>query len=106
MVSLVGVIGLLVLVLVNTAIAAVSTRFFRQRLDTDWGPIVYVALITPVLLFGTTLLISGVLQLGTNLGSTQLALLVSIALPLVLGVTVDFFWMPAPDEMELPDTMR
>ncbi|MFD1647248.1 hypothetical protein [Haloarchaeobius litoreus] len=106
MVSLVGAIGLLVLVTVNTAIAAVSTRFFRQRLDTDWGSVVYVVLLTPVALLATTLAISGVLNLGADLGSQSLALLVAIALPLVLGVSVDFFWMPAPDEIELPDTMQ
>jgi hypothetical protein len=63
-------------------------------------------LLTPVALLATTLVISGVVGLGTNLGSQSLALLVAIALPLVLGVSVDFFWMPSPDEIELPDTMR
>ncbi|WP_435359115.1 hypothetical protein [Haloarchaeobius sp. DFWS5] len=106
MVALVGVIGLVILVVVNTLVAAVSTRFFRQRLDTDWGSVVYVVVITPVLLLATTLVISGAFQFGTNLGSTNLALLVAIALPLVLGVTVDFFWMPAPEDVELPETMR
>ncbi|WP_435347696.1 hypothetical protein [Haloarchaeobius sp. HRN-SO-5] len=106
MVSLVGAVGLLVLVLVNTALAAVATRFFRQRLDTDWGSIIYVVVVTPFVLLVTTLLLSGVLGLGGDLGSRNLALLVAIALPLVLGVSVDFFWMPSPDEIELPDTMR
>ncbi|WP_435333706.1 hypothetical protein [Haloarchaeobius sp. TZWWS8] len=106
MVDLVGIVGLLVLVAVNTAIAAVSTRFFRERMNTDWGSVLYTVLIVPFLLLATTLVISGGLQLGANLGSKNLALLVSIALPLVLGVTVDYFWMPAPDEIELPDTMR
>ena len=26
--------------------------------------------------------------------------------PLALGLTVDYFWMPAPDEVELPETAR
>jgi hypothetical protein len=47
-----------------------------------------------------------VVGLGADLGSQNLALLVAIALPLVLGVSVDFFWMPAPEEMELPETIR
>jgi len=29
---------------------------------------------------------------------------VVVAIPLVLGVTIDYVWMPAPDEVELPDT--
>ena len=106
MVSLVGAVGLLILVLVNTALAAISTRFFRQRLETDWGSILYVVLVTPVLLLVTTLVLSGVFGLGGDLGSQNLALLVAIALPLVLGVSVDFFWMPAPEDVELPDTLR
>jgi hypothetical protein len=25
--------------------------------------------------------------------------------PLSLGIAVDYFWMPAPDEVEVPDTV-
>jgi hypothetical protein len=31
---------------------------------------------------------------------------VAVALPFALGVAFDFFWMPSPDEVELPDTAR
>ena len=105
MVSAVGAIGLLVIVVVNTAVAALTTRFLRVRMATEWGTAVYVVLIVPVLEFALTLVLSGVLGLGSNLGSPIAALALAIVLPLALGVAFDYFWMPAPDEVELPDTL-
>ena len=37
MVSVVDVVGLLVILGVNSAAAALGTRFFRVRLSTRWG---------------------------------------------------------------------
>lgn len=105
MVSAVGAIGLVVIVLVNTVVAALTTRFLRVRMATDWGAALYVALIVPVLELALTLVLSGVFGLGSNLGSPIAALAIAIVLPLALGVAFDLFWMPAPDEVELPDTL-
>lgn len=102
MVSLLGVVGLLVIVGVNTGVAALLTRFFRVRLDTRWGPIVFSLLLTPVVLVLLTLLLSGVVQLGFDLGSSGAVVAVTIVLPLALGIAFDYFWMPAPEEVELP----
>lgn len=104
MVSAADAIGLVVILLVNSAVAALLTRFFRVRLHTAWGSAIYVLLLGPVVLLGLTLVLSGVLSLGANLGSPAAVLLLTIALPLSLGATFDYFWMPAPDEVELPGT--
>jgi len=105
MVSAVGAIGLVVIVVVNTAVAALTTRFLRVRMATEWGTAVYVVSIVPVLELALTLVLSGVFGLGSNLGSPIAALAIVIVLPLALGVAFDYFWMPAPDEVELPDTL-
>ena len=106
MVSVADLIGLVFIVGLNTAVAALGTRIFRVRLDTQWGVVVYVALLVPVAQVLVTLVLSGPLGLGPNLGSSVAVLGVTVALPLALGVAFDYFWMPAPDEVELPDTLR
>ena len=105
MVSVAGVVGILFIVAVNTAVAALATRFLRVRLATRWGAALYVALIVPVIELLLTLVLSGVLNLGSNLGSPVSVLAVAIFLPLALGAAFDFFWMPAPEEVEVPDTL-
>lgn len=102
MVTVVEVLGLAVIVLVHTAVAALMTRFFRVRLDTRAGAAVYTGLLIPVVLLVLTLMFGGVLGLGPNLGNAGAVLAVTIILPLALGVAFDYFWMPAPDEVDLP----
>jgi hypothetical protein len=101
MVSLVGVVGLLIIVAVNSAVAALMTRFFRVRLSTTWGPVVYALLIVPVALLLLTLLF-GAAGLGFDLGNQGAVIGITIVLPMVLGLAFDYVWMPAPDEVELP----
>jgi len=96
-------VGLLIIVLVNTAMAALMTRFFRVRLHTRWGSTVYVALLVPLVLVVSTLLLGGGLRLGPDLGSPAAVVGVTIVGPLSLGVAFDYFWMPAPEEVELPE---
>ena len=105
MVSVLGLVGLAVIVVVHTAIAAVVTRLLRVRLESRWGPVVYAVLLIPVALVVSTLVLSGVLGLGSNVGDARTALFLLVAVPLALGVTIDYVWMPAPDEVELPDTV-
>jgi hypothetical protein len=88
----------------HTLIAAVATRFFRIRMETQWGSVLYALLFTPLLLFVTTLLFAGVLGIGVDLGSRPTVVGVMIGLPVALGFTVDVLYMPRPDEYELPDT--
>lgn len=103
MVSLVGAVGVLVVVAINTAIAAVGTRFFRVRMSTRWGAAIYTALLVPAAFFVTTLALTGALGLGggvfTDLGST---LAVTWGYPFAIGVTIDLYWMPAPNELDTP----
>lgn len=104
MVSVVGLVGVALLLLVQTAIAALLVRFLRVRLDTRWGVIVFVLFLIPLALTISTLVLSGVLGLGADLGSRETAVFVSILVPFALGVTIDVLWMPAPAEVDLPET--
>lgn len=106
MVSVADLVGLVVLVGVNTTVAALGTRIFRVRLATRWGSAIYVLVLIPIVQVLVTLVLSGVLNLGPNLGSTITVLSVVVLLPLALGVAFDYFWMPSPEEVELPDTLR
>jgi len=105
MVTTVGLVGIVVLVVVHTALAAVVTRLFRNRLDTAWGGAIYAALGGGFVLLVSTLVLSGIFGIGGDLGSRYATVLVVIAMPLVLGITVDYFWMPSPEEIELPDSL-
>lgn len=99
-------LGLAALVVSHTVLVALLTRVFRVRLATRWGPFVYVGTIIPVVLFVSTLILSGVVGLGPNLGGTGPAFFVTILVPLALGVSIDYFWMPPPDEVDLPDPLK
>lgn len=102
MVSLVGALGVLVIVAINTAIAAVGARFFRVRMSTRWGAATYTVLLVPMAFVVTTLALSGALGLGGDvfgdLGST---LAVTWGYPFAIGVAVDVFWMPDPSDLEM-----
>ncbi len=102
MVSVAGLVQLFIMILVNATVAALMTRFFRVRLNTKWGPVVFAAvLIPPVLVVLTQAM--GALGLGFDLGSSSFVVGLLILAPFALGLTFDYFWMPAPDEVTLPD---
>ncbi|MFC7132530.1 MULTISPECIES: hypothetical protein [Salinibaculum] len=103
MVGVVDIIGLLLILFVNSAVAALATRFFRVRLNTRWGSAAYVVLLIPVVLLALTMVFSGVFGLGPNLGSAVAVLGVTIVVPMSLGVTFDYVWMPSPEEVDLPE---
>jgi len=104
MVGVLDLVGVLVIVLLNSGVTALMTRFFRVRLDTRWGSLLYALLLCPVALFVLLLVFSGVFKLGGNLGSRATVVTLMIFLPLALGMTFDYVWMPSPDEVEVPDT--
>ncbi|WP_226010773.1 hypothetical protein [Halomicrobium salinisoli] len=106
MVSVVGLAGLLVIVLVNSAVTALLTRFFRVRLDTSWGGMLYSLLICPVAALIGLLVLSGVLGLGENLGSRGAAVALTVLLPVAIGITFDYLWMPPPEDVDLPEAAR
>jgi len=103
MVGVADAIGLGVILFVNSTVGAVLTRFFRVRLATSWGSLVYSTFVGSVVLVALTLVFGGVFGLGPDLGSPTAVLIGIVFLPLTLGVTFDYFWMPAPDEIELSD---
>ncbi|QLD86877.1 hypothetical protein HWV23_14465 [Natronomonas halophila] len=103
MVSVFDAVGLLVLLGINTALAAVLTRVFRTRLNTRWGGALYTVLITPVVLLIVTIFIGQ--ALGPNLGDTSTVFGLTVLVPMTVGIAFDYFWMPAPDEVEVPETL-
>ena len=105
MVSAPALAGLALVVALHTLVAALLTRFFRVRLRTRWGSILYTLLLVPLVLLVSTMVVSGVLSLGPNLGGTGTAVFVMIGVPFAIGVTIDYIWMPHPDDVQLPDTV-
>lgn len=106
MVSVASLVGFLVIVAVHTLVATVATRYFRVRLKTQWGAALFALAATPVLLVVSTLVLSGVFGLGGDLGDRNTVLFVVVLLPLTLGYSIDLFWLPSPEEIDLPDTRR
>ncbi len=106
MLALIGFVSLAALVAFHTLVAGVATRFFRLRLSTWWGRALYTVVLTPVVLFVSTLFFTGVLGVGTGLvvGSAGIVVSLLVGLPLALGVTIDYLYVQPPAEYELPDT--
>lgn len=103
MASILGILGILFIVGLHTLVAAVMTRFFRLRLETTWGTAGYVVFLIPVTLFISTLVLTGPLSIGVDLGSSVVVLALLIVLPLSLGTTIDVLYVEHPDEYELPE---
>ncbi|UPM41690.1 hypothetical protein [Halocatena salina] len=102
MVSVADSVQLLVMLFVNATATALITRFFRVRLNTKWGPVVFeVVLIPPVLVILTQVMSAA--GFGFDLGSPFVVVVLLVLAPFALGLTFDYFWMPAPDEVTLPD---
>jgi hypothetical protein len=104
MVSVLSALALVVMVGVNSLVAALMTRLFRVRLETAWGAAGFVALFVPVALTFLTIVMGSVT--GPGLGSRGMVVFLLILIPLALGVTVDVFWMPAPEEVDLPANLE
>jgi hypothetical protein len=43
--------------------------------------------------------------IGPDLGDGATVLGVTVFVPATLGIAVDYFWMPSPEEVEVPDTV-
>lgn len=102
MVSVVGLVALFVIVAVNAAVAALSTRLLRVRLSTAWGSVLYALLLIPIAQFVVVLILGRALP-ATDLGTPAAVVGVTILLPLSLGMAFDYFWQPAPEEVDLPE---
>jgi hypothetical protein len=107
MVPAATIIGFLLIMVVNTVVAAVTIRFFRLRLSTQWGAVLYTIIFIPVIYLVTTILLSGFVGFGG--GGVQdrgTALILVWVIPFTLAVSLDIFWLPAPEEAELPEGTR
>ncbi len=104
MLSIIGLVLFGIVLVGHTLIAAVCTRFFRLRLETQIGWVIYSLTLIPVVLVASTLVVSGVLGIGPDLGSPVVVFGVMIGLPLAVGITLDLLYVAQPDEVELPDT--
>jgi hypothetical protein len=104
MASSATIFGFLLIIVANTVIAAVAIRFFRLRLSTLWGAVVYTALFVPLIYLVTTILLSGFIGFGGGgVRDRGTALILVWVVPFSLAVSLDVFWMPAPEEVDLPD---
>ncbi|MFB6092070.1 MAG: hypothetical protein ABEK02_03555 [Haloquadratum sp.] len=104
MVSVVGLVLFGAVLVVQTLLAAVLTRFFRLRLKTRWGSVVYSMVLVPFVLLATTLVFFGVFPIGAGLDLDSTTLVgTAIGLPLALGFTIDTLYVPAPEEYDLPE---
>ena len=105
MVNVVGLVGLLVIVLVNSAVTALMTRFFRVRMNTRWGGLLYSILLCPVAMF-VVFMVLATLGFGGDLTLGRVAVVfLTIVVPLAVGMTFDYIWMPAPEDVGLPRSM-
>lgn len=96
MATTLGLLELVVLLALQTSIAALAVRFVRVRFDSRVATVVFVLLLVPIALTLSTFLFSGIVGLGTDLGSRRTAVYLVIAVPLALGLAIDYLWMPAP----------
>jgi len=103
MASILGIVGTLFVVALHTLVSAVMTRFLRLRLETTWGTVGYVAFLVPVVLFVSTIVLTGPLGIGTDLGSPVVVLALLVLLPVSLGTTIDVLYVEHPEEYELPE---
>ena len=99
MVSLVSLVLIGVVLVGHTLIAAVMTRFFRIRMHTQWGSVLYALALIPVALVVSTLVFGQVVAADFGV-PTLLGLWVGM--PLALGFTVDVLYMEPPKEYDLP----
>ncbi|WP_066416820.1 hypothetical protein [Halorubrum aethiopicum] len=105
MIALFGFASLVALVALHTLVAGVTTRFFRLRLSTSWGWVLYTVVLTPMLLLISTLFFTGIgVGAGVDLVSPTIVVSALVGLPIVLGVAIDYLYVPPPEEYELPDT--
>ena len=96
--------GFLFIIAVNTVVAAVAIRFFRLRLATRWGAAVYTAVFVPLVYLVTTILLSGFVGFGgEGIADRGTALVLVWVLPFTLALSLELFWMPAPEDVDLPD---
>jgi len=98
------VFGFLLIIVVNTVVASVAIRFFRLRLSTRWGAVLYTAVLVPVIFLVTTIVLSGFVGFGgSGVRNRGTALVLVWVVPFTLAVTLDLFWLPAPEEAEIPE---
>ncbi|MDZ7700779.1 MAG: hypothetical protein U5J98_01230 [Halobacteriales archaeon] len=102
MVSLGGAVVVGILVAVHTVAAAVATRLLRVRLETAWGPVVFALVLVPLALVASTIVVTGALGLGADLGGPDVAWFLLVVVPLGLGLAIDYLWMPPPDAVGPP----
>lgn len=93
------VIGLTVIIALHTVIASVLVRFFRLRLETRTGWLLFALFLVPLVLTASLLLL-GQLPIFGGIDRNTVAT-VTILLPLLLGFAIDLFWLPTPEEVEL-----
>lgn len=104
MASVLSLVLFVVIIGLHTLAAAVMTRFFRITLESTMGQVFFTVAAIPVVLVATTLVFTGVLGIGPELGSPVLVLVLLVLGPQAVGALVDYLYIPPPEAYELPDT--
>lgn len=99
MVTLVSLVLIGAVLTGHTLVAAVMTRFFRIRMNTQWGSVLYAVVLIPIVLVVSTLVFGQVVRAEFSV-PTLLGLWVGM--PVALGFTIDVLYMEPPEEYELP----
>lgn len=100
MVSPGEIAGVVLLLAINTVLAAISTRFARLVALTRLGTIIAILAVVTLVLTASTMLLSGVFHMGINVHDRMIAVLLAIGLPMAIGVTIDFLWVASPEAVE------
>lgn len=104
MASALSLLLFVVLLGLHTLAAAVMTRFFRITLHSSMGKAFFTVAAIPVVLVASTLVFTGVLGIGPELGSPVLVLAILVFAPQALGALVDYLYIPPPEAYDLPET--
>lgn len=100
MVSPGGVAGVVLLLAIHTLLAAVTIRFIRLYASTRTGTALAIIAVVPLVLLLSTLVLSGPFHLGVDMGDPSIAAIVAIAIPLVIGLAIDYRVVASPDEVD------
>lgn len=102
MVTTAAIVSLTFIVVVHSLVATVLSRFFRLRLRTRFGAVLFTVLFVPIVLLLSLTVLSGVLGLGGDgFDDRNLVLTLTILLPFLLGYSIDRFWLPNPADVSL-----
>lgn len=95
--------GFLVGAVLNTGLAVIGVRFLRVRLATRWAPVIYALIFLPILFIPPSLAVAAIIGTADVVVDPQTLVGVFFVFPLGVGFAIDFFWLPPPTAIEVPE---